>query len=174
MRAISTKDIARRIATKAPLSAQQNRYLAILARGDADDCAYCGVELDDTNRTVDHVVPIAQHGNNHLDNLALACAPCNTSKANRTVEQWRGGVAQRQIVDGAVVPKTPKKKRHAIPPTPAPGHVDSHGVRNGRRIVLSTTQAETVRRGWDREQALERLRPMTDPLLDRPSTEATG
>ncbi len=57
---------------------------------DVDRCRYCGVAVDFRARrgplrgTYDHIDPA---GPNTLDNLVVACGPCNSSKRDRTPEQ---------------------------------------------------------------------------------------
>ncbi len=65
-------------------------------------CYYCGLDEDELtyiwepsgvpNRnarlTVDHVLPISRGGTNDLDNLVLACQPCNVSKGNSTLDEF--------------------------------------------------------------------------------------
>ena len=38
---------------------------------------------------VDHVVPLSRGGSNGPENLALACARCNTSKGDKLLSEWR-------------------------------------------------------------------------------------
>lgn len=52
-----------------------------------DLCAYCGMTLNGKYH-VDHVVPLSQGGSNGPDNIALACAPCNLSKHDRSLLVW--------------------------------------------------------------------------------------
>lgn len=51
-------------------------------------CAYCGAT--DTEFHIDHVFPLARGGTNDIENLTVACAACNMSKGDKTVEEWRG------------------------------------------------------------------------------------
>lgn len=51
-------------------------------------CAYCGDE--DGPHEVDHIRPIKRGGGNDLDNLCVACRPCNVSKNNRLPSEWEG------------------------------------------------------------------------------------
>jgi hypothetical protein len=51
-------------------------------------CAYCGCALGE-NFTIDHVVPIWKNGGNEDSNLVAACTPCNASKRDYTLPQWR-------------------------------------------------------------------------------------
>jgi hypothetical protein len=53
---------------------------------DGNVCAYCG-SLDGPFE-VDHVRPRSRGGEHHLDNLTVACRPCNRSKRDRTVAEW--------------------------------------------------------------------------------------
>lgn len=50
-------------------------------------CTYCGAT--DSPLECDHVVPVRWWGSNDDDNLTTACAPCNRSKKDRSVEEWR-------------------------------------------------------------------------------------
>src|SRR2546430_12155670 len=45
-------------------------------------CAYCGAK--DTAFQVEHIVPEGRGGSDRVDNLTLACAPCNQRKGNKT------------------------------------------------------------------------------------------
>lgn len=51
-------------------------------------CIYCGsagpIELD-------HVIPISRGGSHSLGNLVSACRPCNRSKGNKMIMEWRLG-----------------------------------------------------------------------------------
>lgn len=49
------------------------------------DCFYCGKE--DSN-TVDHLTPRSRGGEDRLYNLVPCCMSCNSSKGNRTPEEW--------------------------------------------------------------------------------------
>lgn len=42
-------------------------------------CAYCGEPATE----IDHLVPVAKGGTDHLDNLVSACRSCNRSKGSR-------------------------------------------------------------------------------------------
>ena len=45
-------------------------------------CAYCGAK--DTALQVEHIVPQGRGGSDRVDNLTLACEPCNQRKGNKT------------------------------------------------------------------------------------------
>ena len=50
-------------------------------------CTYCkarGGRLE-----CDHIVPVAKGGNHEDENLTTSCFPCNRSKRDKTVEEWR-------------------------------------------------------------------------------------
>lgn len=51
-------------------------------------CVYCGCEEGPYH--IDHILPSSRGGSDDISNLALACAPCNVSKRNRTPEEWGG------------------------------------------------------------------------------------
>jgi 5-methylcytosine-specific restriction endonuclease McrA len=49
-------------------------------------CAYCGAK--DSALQVEHIVPQGRGGSNRVDNLTLACAPCNQRKGNKTAAEF--------------------------------------------------------------------------------------
>jgi 5-methylcytosine-specific restriction endonuclease McrA len=51
-------------------------------------CTYCGDT--DAPLCADHVIPLSRGGTNLIDNLVCACIPCNSSKSDRLLEEWRG------------------------------------------------------------------------------------
>ena len=63
---------------------------AILTR-DQFVCRYCGVNGEKSVKwCVDHVVPLSRGGSNEPENLVACCFPCNSSKSDRLVSEWRG------------------------------------------------------------------------------------
>lgn len=53
---------------------------------DGECCAYCGNTTGPHH--IDHMVPLSKGGKSALDNLVVACAPCNASKRDKLVEDW--------------------------------------------------------------------------------------
>ncbi len=51
-------------------------------------CAYCNVDVLD-DYVCDHVIPLSRGGENCVENLALSCFSCNSSKKQRTLEEWK-------------------------------------------------------------------------------------
>lgn len=51
-------------------------------------CHWCCAALNDNNRTVDHVVPLARGGGHTPDNLVAACKTCNYSKGKKLISEW--------------------------------------------------------------------------------------
>ena len=51
-------------------------------------CGGCGEHFRKRNLTVDHIVARAHGGTDHIDNLWLLCAACNSSKGTRSQEQF--------------------------------------------------------------------------------------
>lgn len=48
-------------------------------------CCYCG---DKTSLTKEHLIPVEDGGGFVKDNILPACMPCNSSKRNRTLDDW--------------------------------------------------------------------------------------
>jgi 5-methylcytosine-specific restriction endonuclease McrA len=51
-------------------------------------CFYCKGQHEPDDLTIDHVIPIDQGGRHEAANIVLACGICNSSKGNRTPDQW--------------------------------------------------------------------------------------
>lgn len=61
-------------------------YLNILTRDDYK-CQYCGKYFEKRDLTVDHVHPRSKGGKSTWENCVAACFPCNTKKADKTLQQ---------------------------------------------------------------------------------------
>ena len=55
----------------------------------ASACAYCGVSLSRLGVAVDHVVPLPNGGLHVLENLVIACQPCNRAKGDLSLDEFR-------------------------------------------------------------------------------------
>lgn len=55
---------------------------------DAYRCHYCGSQLTRFTATLDHVIPVADGGDNSFGNLVTACLRCNSRKAGRPVGEF--------------------------------------------------------------------------------------
>jgi hypothetical protein len=71
-----------------------------LLRRDGNDCLYCGATFnEEKSPTLEHLLSIADGGNNHISNLALCCEPCNMEAASLPiVEKIKLRDAKRQSV----------------------------------------------------------------------------
>lgn len=60
---------------------------SVFAR-DGFTCRYCGAQAgqDDVELVVDHVVSVAEGGDNRIDNLATSCRKCNGGKGARSLK----------------------------------------------------------------------------------------
>lgn len=65
-----------------------SKHVTAMLIAQSGRCFYCLAELTDMYH-VDHVIPLSRGGSNSPDNLVLACPFCNTSKGNRSLEEWR-------------------------------------------------------------------------------------
>lgn len=87
---VSTERVERyrekRRANGLPPLGDYSKFRPALIQRDGEQCVYCEAT---TKLVVDHMVPIALNGTDALDNLALACKPCNSGKAGRTPEMAR-------------------------------------------------------------------------------------
>lgn len=45
-------------------------------------CQYCGVSVNKSSATLDHVIPTSQGGRHSWENCTTSCSPCNSTKSN--------------------------------------------------------------------------------------------
>jgi hypothetical protein len=65
---------------------RENRRLVF--ERDEYKCRYCQKQLTRFTATLDHVTPVAEGGNNGLENLVTACLNCNSQKHRRPVSDF--------------------------------------------------------------------------------------
>lgn len=59
-------------------------------------CFYCGVEMhndskmDETQFTLDHLIPLKDGGNNKHENFVAACRKCNSDRGSKRVAEFVG------------------------------------------------------------------------------------
>ena len=58
-------------------------------------CNGCGTMFEMRNLTVDHIVPKAKGGHDHLSNLQLLCGNCNSIKGTKTHEELLAALTDR-------------------------------------------------------------------------------
>lgn len=79
----------------APVVESGLTWRAVAERGGMN-CAYCGVltvpKHEDARLwpTLDHVIPLSRGGHHALSNGVLACKSCNSSKQDKTLDEWAG------------------------------------------------------------------------------------
>jgi hypothetical protein len=81
----------RRDWSKASCRLPEKHWLPLRAqifRRDGYVCAYCGDS--EAKMVIDHIVPISRGGSNDPDNLCVACDPCNSSKNDKLLSEWKG------------------------------------------------------------------------------------
>lgn len=64
---------------------------------DSFKCVYCGAHPPGVLLHVDHVVAVANGGDNHIDNLVSACAPCNLGKGATALDSVPETMASKAI-----------------------------------------------------------------------------
>lgn len=52
-------------------------------------CWYCGEHVPPDQRTIDHVIPIANGGKSRQTNLVMSCPDCNRRKGDMSLEEYR-------------------------------------------------------------------------------------
>lgn len=69
------------------LPADWRERRSVVLRRDGETCRYCRTTVGPWE--IDHVVPLRLGGSHDLENLAVACVPCNRSKKDRPLDAWR-------------------------------------------------------------------------------------
>ena len=53
-------------------------------------CYYCSTSIEEGYH-IEHMIPISKGGSNWIDNICLACVPCNRTKGVKTAEEFMNG-----------------------------------------------------------------------------------
>lgn len=85
-------DIAEREAREAR-QVPWDRLRQLAFQRDGEKCGWCG--CDDGPFEIDHITPRSKGGENILENVVVACRPCNRAKKDREEEEWSGLHARR-------------------------------------------------------------------------------
>lgn len=72
-------------------------------------CAYCGIEAEGEDVTLDHVIPVSRGGTDRMSNMVLCCAKCNTKKGNKMWEP-----KYRKLKDLSPERRPPKRTKPPI------------------------------------------------------------
>jgi 5-methylcytosine-specific restriction endonuclease McrA len=53
---------------------------------DSFKCQYCGATAPDVLLVIDHINPVSNGGSDDITNLITSCAPCNSGKSDKTLD----------------------------------------------------------------------------------------
>lgn len=77
---------------------EREKRLLILRSFFGNICWYCGIRLENRIVNIDHIRPRSTGGTDELDNLALACGPCNYTKGMSDLDtfyDWIQGIKKK-------------------------------------------------------------------------------
>ena len=86
-------DIPRRTDIAAPIPYRKQKH--VLFGRQEGQCAGCKILFPFPNLTIDHVVPRSKGGTDHLENLQLLCAACNSIKGPRDMAYLMARLGER-------------------------------------------------------------------------------
>ncbi len=86
-------DIPRRTDIEAPIPYRKQKH--VLFGRQEGQCAGCKILFPFPNLTIDHMVPRSKGGTDHLENLQLLCAACNSIKGARDMSYLMAKLAAR-------------------------------------------------------------------------------
>jgi hypothetical protein len=131
----------------------------LIERDGSSGCVYCG---SNGPTCIDHMVPIAQGGNDDLDNLAFACKGCNSGKAGRTPEQasmvFKSSTAR--------LAHSRYLSRHVTVTVTAKSRPRSEQIRTEQKEALKSAPPEPEKAPEARLEALQKLRTLMPNLRD--------
>ena len=87
-------DIPRRTDIEAPIPYRKQKH--VLFGRQEGKCNGCRILFPFPNLTIDHVVPRAKGGTDHLENLQLLCAACNSIKGDREMAYLMARLKERE------------------------------------------------------------------------------
>lgn len=90
------RQLLRRRAQKSNAPLCDNFDRADIAALDGWECSYCGILLNESTATVDHILPFAVGGFHCIKNAVLACKGCNHRKGRKTFEEFLSERARKQ------------------------------------------------------------------------------
>lgn len=77
---------AARLSRHRGMPANTQDFEDVLAR---EDCYLCGVRVEFSLRSIDHIQPFSLGGTSDLSNLGMCCRGCNSEKKDKTLEEYR-------------------------------------------------------------------------------------
>ena len=77
-------DIPKRTDIGVPIPYRQNKH--VLFGRQEGLCNGCKGDFPFRNMTIDHIIPQSRGGTDHLENLQMLCAACNSLKGDRPQE----------------------------------------------------------------------------------------
>lgn len=67
-------------------------------------CDYCGCNLDEVGKHLDHILPLVKGGTHTLSNVHWVCPKCNLSKNDKTEEEWFSMLSkQNKMINGKII-----------------------------------------------------------------------
>lgn len=102
----------------------RRRLVELCVERDGPGCFYCKVDLMDDEVTLDHYIPLAAGGTWDVENLRIACQPCNNRKSCLVPDGKRHPVPAPR----------PKKKSRAEKAIVKQMKVACSACMNGRRL----------------------------------------
>ena len=63
-------------------------YISQLTEIQKNKCIYCVKSFDVVRFTIDHIIPLSRGGKHAKENVQLVCGSCNSSKGNKTHEEY--------------------------------------------------------------------------------------
>ena len=134
-------------------------------------CAYCGA--NDVPLQIEHLIPRSRGGTMRVDNLTLACGPCNQKKGNQTAAEFGyphlHAQARQSLRDAAAVNATRWALYQRLCETGLPVECGTGGRTKFNRVSLGLPKAHWMDAACVGESGANvQIPPALSPLLIRP------
>ena len=89
-KAVNRRSQSKRRARLAGTFSEQipDSFYEVLRQKQNNQCRYCGISFDEEPWTEEHVTPLSKKGPHIRGNLSLACVSCNSSKWDKTHDEF--------------------------------------------------------------------------------------
>ncbi|WP_420889966.1 HNH endonuclease [Deinococcus psychrotolerans] len=147
-------------------------------------CAYCGAEQ--TPLEIEHIIPRSKGGSNRVNNLTLACVPCNQKKSSRDVNEFLAkkpeilkkilGQAKASLRDAAAVNSTRWKLYETLKSYGFPVEIGTGGRTKFNRRTQGFKKAHWIDAACVGESgehvAIPHLKPLLIKCMERGNRKA--
>lgn len=66
-----------------------SKHFLISLLNKSNNCAYCNIKFNnDTEKSIDHIIPMSKGGQHSINNLIVCCKKCNSTKRAKSIDEF--------------------------------------------------------------------------------------